>query len=162
MTPSIVCGVNDSTTPVVAAVRLAERLGVRLVLVQIAPDSVYPAGYPAVGAGPLVAVSDPPAPDPHSASDETVHDKLRARTEHRLARLAEEHGARNSTVRCELGAAVPDELRRVASQENAELLVVGSRGRGVMHAGLLGSVSHALAADAPCPVVIVPEPRNTA
>ena len=38
----------------------------------------------------------------------------------------------------------------------ADLLVVGSRGHGGFVGMLLGSVSHRLAAHAPCPVVIVP------
>jgi nucleotide-binding universal stress UspA family protein len=44
------------------------------------------------------------------------------------------------------------ELRDRASHDDARLIVVGSRGRGA----LLGSVSAALAATAPVPVVVVP------
>jgi nucleotide-binding universal stress UspA family protein len=39
--------------------------------------------------------------------------------------------------------------------EGADLLVVGSRGLGAGGAGL-GSVSHAVISDAPCPIVVVP------
>jgi nucleotide-binding universal stress UspA family protein len=39
--------------------------------------------------------------------------------------------------------------------ENADLLVVGSRGRGGFSELLLGSVSHECAQRAPCPIVIV-------
>jgi nucleotide-binding universal stress UspA family protein len=40
---------------------------------------------------------------------------------------------------------------------DADLLVVGSRGRGRMSAALLGSVSMGCVRRAPCPVVIVPD-----
>ncbi|MFH8342331.1 universal stress protein [Streptomyces sp. AM6-12] len=46
-----------------------------------------------------------------------------------------------------------DILLRAA--EGAEVLVVGSRGRGGFARALLGSVSQRVAAHAPCPVVIV-------
>ena len=44
----------------------------------------------------------------------------------------------------------------------ADLLVVGSRGRGGFAGLLLGSVSHQCALYAPCPIVIVHEPNRTA
>jgi nucleotide-binding universal stress UspA family protein len=47
-------------------------------------------------------------------------------------------------------------LMETADREGAELLVVGSRGRGSLRSAVLGSVSRELAARAPCPVVVVP------
>jgi len=46
-------------------------------------------------------------------------------------------------------------VRRVAGRERAELIVVGSRGRGTVKTALFGSVSGALAASAPVPVLVV-------
>lgn len=43
-----------------------------------------------------------------------------------------------------------------AAAEDLDLLVLGSRGYGPVGAVLLGSVSHALLGDAPCPVVVLP------
>lgn len=47
-------------------------------------------------------------------------------------------------------------LASFCHQEQAELLVVGSRGRGALSGALFGSVSRALAASAPVPVLVVP------
>lgn len=44
--------------------------------------------------------------------------------------------------------------------KGADLLVVGSRGHGGFSGLLLGSVSQHVAQHSPCPVVIVPEPRD--
>ena len=49
-----------------------------------------------------------------------------------------------------------DALRRRAVDHHAALLVVGSRGGGALRAAVLGSVSSALAATAPLPVLVVP------
>jgi nucleotide-binding universal stress UspA family protein len=48
-----------------------------------------------------------------------------------------------------------DGLRRRALGDDGRLIVVGSRGRGALSAAVLGSVSGALAASAPVPVLIV-------
>ena len=60
-------------------------------------------------------------------------------------------------MRVVLGTPV-EALTVVCGDEAAELLIVGSRGRGPLAGALLGSVSARLASDAECPVLVVPSP----
>ncbi|MDP9441251.1 MAG: universal stress protein, partial [Actinomycetota bacterium] len=53
-----------------------------------------------------------------------------------------------------LRGSAADALARMA--EGADLLVVGSNGRGALTGVLLGSVAQQLLRDSPCPVVAVP------
>jgi len=53
-------------------------------------------------------------------------------------------------------------MLRVAEEEPADLVVVGTRGAGARTGVLLGSTSLELAERCPCPLVIVPGPRPTA
>jgi nucleotide-binding universal stress UspA family protein len=50
----------------------------------------------------------------------------------------------------------PGALLTLAREEDAALIVVGSRGLGAVRSALLGSFSRSVLADAPCPVVVVP------
>jgi nucleotide-binding universal stress UspA family protein len=49
-----------------------------------------------------------------------------------------------------------EQLAEIADQEEAELIVVGSRGPGSFKAAFLGRVSHELLGLARCPVLVVP------
>ena len=44
----------------------------------------------------------------------------------------------------------------LAAARHVDLLVMGSRGHGPVRAAILGSVSHSVSRQAPCPVVILP------
>ena len=48
-----------------------------------------------------------------------------------------------------------EEICRFAQEHNVDLIVIGSHGRTGIRRALLGSVSHAVANQAPCPVTIV-------
>jgi nucleotide-binding universal stress UspA family protein len=84
-------------------------------------------------------------------------ERLVGELEATLARVAADHGLAPGGFRLVTDAGEPCSVlcRAAGAPVDADLLVVGSRGRGA-HAGLvLGSTSHALAERAPVPLVIV-------
>lgn len=160
MDPTIVCAFelaeDASPRPLEVAVDLAERLGRPLLVAHIATPGFAAAGAPAPATPDVVVGPAPsvPYPYPHMAAGEleAMRDDTRRRVERQLA----QRGVNAARVEVALDASVADGLRRLAAENDAELLIVGSRGRGTVKAALLGSTSHALAGDAPCPVVVVP------
>lgn len=78
------------------------------------------------------------------------------RLERRRTELAE-LGATSITCHVAHGHATEEILKR--ARENASLVVLGSQGRGFFKEIFLGSTSHNLARHAPCPVLVVPQPR---
>jgi nucleotide-binding universal stress UspA family protein len=73
----------------------------------------------------------------------------------RAALLAKDEGVSNVEIRL-LAGQLALSLNALAEQESAQLIVIGSRGRGWIRSTLLGSVSSALADTAPAPVAILP------
>lgn len=72
-----------------------------------------------------------------------------------MERKAGDAGLADAERRAAVG--LPGErLADLADEEDAELIVVGSRGRGAFKAAFLGSVSNSLLGIARCPVLIVP------
>ena len=147
MSASIVCGVDgsaDAQAALQVASDLAERLELRLVVAHVAE----PAYIPYAAAAPFGRMSG------HYA----VVEEMESQEEH-AERLLEEVVADSGLVGAErrAGVGVPAErLADLADEEDAELLVVGSRGRGAFRAAFLGSVSNALVGVARFPVLIVP------
>ena len=148
MSRSIVCGVDgspDSNAAVIVAARMAEQLGARLILAHVAePVLTYAHAVPFGGlsmAGPL------------------AEDELMAAQEESGARMLEEAagvaGLSDAVHRVTVGLPA-EQLAEIADEEGAELVVVGSRGRGAFKAAFLGSVSSSLVGIARCPVLIVP------
>lgn len=54
------------------------------------------------------------------------------------------------------GDSVPDEILRVAEERRADLVVMGTQGRGPLMRALLGSVAATVSRRAACPVLLVP------
>jgi nucleotide-binding universal stress UspA family protein len=72
-----------------------------------------------------------------------------------LQRIVADAGVDGAELRTLLG--IPAErLADLADDEGADLIVVGSRGRGSLKAAFLGSVSNSLIGIARCPVLVVP------
>jgi nucleotide-binding universal stress UspA family protein len=71
---------------------------------------------------------------------------------------AQELGATHVNVfgKVRWGEAVAEEVLGEARENDADLLVMGTRGRGALGRVLMGSVASAVAREAPCPVLLVP------
>ena len=137
----IVCSVDDSDgarRALGVARDLAERLGLELVLVHVAPRTEAPG----VSAAP--------------AGQRRLHELALRDAEELLTRLHREAGLPDDVRQ---RAAIGDAAARIvalSADEDAELLVIGSRGRSGVTSAVLGSVSGRVAATAPCPCVVVP------
>lgn len=140
MEGSIICGVdgsNESRGALRFAAQLSRRLGLRLVVAHVAQAAVF---APAYGPGPIL---------------ETPVDAERRGSEELLERISVDEGLTGATVRSLYGLPA-ERLADLADEEEAELIVVGSRGRGAFKAAFLGSVSSDLIGVARCPVLVVP------
>ena len=158
MGSTIVCAVDiderRSPRALSVAADLADRLGLALVVAYVAPPSGASAGAPLSGSEAALGVPGPvvPYPTAPSAAELTeLRDDTRRRVEQRLVQWQVD----DAQVEVGLDATPADGLRRTAADRDAELLVIGSRGHGTMRAALLGSTSHSLVGDAPCPVLVV-------
>jgi nucleotide-binding universal stress UspA family protein len=85
-----------------------------------------------------------------------VEQALREDGERILARAAEQLPAKAGSVRkrLETGSA-PSVIVEIAEREGVDLVILGARGLSGLQEALLGSVSHAVAAHAPSPVLLV-------
>jgi nucleotide-binding universal stress UspA family protein len=140
VTSSILCGVDGSHHARVAlrhAARLARKLGVRLVVAHVVQP---PLSSPGVGPTARQLMTIPI--DALLASGEALVDKI----------LEEEElmGAKRRV------GFPGDRLADLADDEAAELIIVGSRGRGAVKSALLGSVSTDVIGVARRPVLVVP------
>jgi nucleotide-binding universal stress UspA family protein len=147
MSGSIVCGVDgsaDSQRALEVAVQLADRLGTKLVVAHVGELAhvPYAAAAPFGGMAGRMAVAE------EIEVQEEAGNRL-------LDQVARDADLTDVERRLEFGAPA-EALAGLADEEEAELIVVGSRGRGAFKAAFLGSVSNSLVGIARCPVLIVP------
>jgi nucleotide-binding universal stress UspA family protein len=138
MSRSVVCGVDWSEESIAAATVAAEitrRLRATLVLAHVVEER------PTFPYGSETQLNR----ERHHAHEETM----------RLLDRLEGHLGPADLERRVLYGSVAEELADLAEEEDAALLVVGSRGRGALKAAVFGSVSSALSRTSDRPVVIV-------
>jgi nucleotide-binding universal stress UspA family protein len=146
MEKSIICGVDgsaDSQAALAAAIDLAARLRLRLIMANVVEPSHSPyVGSASLGGGML-------RPElPTTDQQEDAANEL-------LVELSATLGVEQADRRVVVGYAA-ERLADLADEEGAEMIVVGSRGRGSFKAAFLGSVSTSLIGVARCPVLVVP------
>ena len=136
----IVCGVDDSRggrEAVITAAALSERTGLRLMTVH-------------------VVASDEDDGLTTGAARTTANSAALQRAE-RVLEVVAGSGGRDEGAQRRVESGHPaSRLAAVATEEDADFVVVGSRGRGRLRSAVLGSVSRDLVLHAPCPVLVVP------
>ena len=140
MASCVVCGVDDSSGARVAD-GLARDLGARLVLVH---------------AGPIA----PPVMFGVPFDNDAFQREIMEHAGKLLDDVAASCTVEDVSRRAELGSPM-EVLPRVLEEEHADLLVVGTRGRGAMRSVLLGSVAHEMLAASPCPAVVISPQTRT-
>ncbi len=126
------------------AVRMARSFDARLCLVHVAPPDPTFVGY--------------------EAGPQTVRDAVAEefREEHRklhaLQKRVEEQGV-TATSQFIQGPTI-EKILEEAKDLEADLIVMGSHGRGALYHLIVGSVSEGVLRKATCPVLVVPSPRE--
>jgi nucleotide-binding universal stress UspA family protein len=141
MAGQVICCIDGSDAATDAARIgdvLAQRLGLELALLHVAPPVTEPGISAAAGGQQRLAEAE------------------RQDAEALLERTAQELGLPASTERHVLFGEPAKSISHFCEQRSPEMVVLGSHGRSGLKAALLGSVSSAVAAHAQCVVVIVP------
>jgi len=121
------------------AIRLAKGLGGQLVLLHVLTDAP-------------VLIED--FTDVNTV--ERIHASLRERMETLLAEAAEKARAEGIDVEVMIEAGVPsEEIARVSKELGADMVVVGTHGRGGLSRFFLGSVADRVIRTTACPVLTV-------
>jgi nucleotide-binding universal stress UspA family protein len=129
---------SDCARPAIRyAAELADKFGAELVLLHVVPDSV-------------LALPDAVMPNPAPTAD------LAALTDAGKSALANLIAAEKLTARAEVRIGSPAaEIVAAAGDLRADLVCVGTHGRGGIARVLMGSVAELVVRQAPCPVLTV-------
>jgi nucleotide-binding universal stress UspA family protein len=129
---------SDASAVVRVALWLANSLELELVLVHVAPHTNVPGVAAAVGGQERLRAEE--------------HDEAEAV----ITRVVAAAGLPSDIrTRAEIGA-VGERIVEICAEEDAALVVVGSRRRGGLKAAVLGSTSQHVVGHAPCSCVVVP------
>ena len=140
-TRPVLCGVADerlAPTVVAVAARLARKLAAPLILTHVTPAHVPPG----VSAAPQ--------------GQARLRDEERSDAGELLDALLSGAVLGTDVRRVIARGASAETLEELADREDAQLLVIGSTGKGTLGTLPTGSVSHHVLAHAPCPIVVVP------
>jgi len=135
-------GSHESEAALVAATELARRAGATVRVIRVFDATEI--GTPALMSGPSYIAL-------HKEIEERQRDALERRMSEQPKDLALESVFCTGSPNRELAA----------ESESVDLMVMGSRGYGPLHAVLLGGVAHAVVRKAACPVIILPRGATT-
>jgi nucleotide-binding universal stress UspA family protein len=139
---TVVCAVADGTQnddAIAEATEVSERLGLRLVLTHVVDG--------------ITGLSN--------GDGESITMKgERVAAERRLAELARAHGIEGSAEQRVVVGDSAALLGRLASEEAADLIIVGAKSRGWGRRGVESPLAQELETETPVPVLIAPPRRN--
>jgi len=162
----IVVGVDDSSGARKALAWAVAEARLRGAALQVAhahtreqwAGPLYFASQHAPGAAPARSISEPSSPELGGVlqAQEAMREAALGRAHELVDALLDEVGAAGVEVRTTVVQDRHPADALIELSSGADLLVVGSRGRGGFHGLIIGSVTHALVLHAACPVVVVP------
>jgi len=127
------------------ALDLAKKYSAEIVLLSVIPPVAVPMAYPDMS----MSYISPSTIDMYYNELKTSHESVLSQAFEKATRI----GSRVSTKIAE--GRPSDRIVETAKEGNFDIIVMGSRGLGGAKEFFLGSVSHRVAIEAPCPVLIV-------
>jgi nucleotide-binding universal stress UspA family protein len=147
-------GPEDSGRAVELAIRLALLNRAELAIIHVASLAIPPAGPPGL-VPPLIV------PSAYFQGERELS-RRRLRWLERLVQVAEGRGVKAHMDLIAAQDSIVTELTRRASQEEADLVIVGTNDRKGLERFIRGSVSNAVSQRADCPVLVVRGNREEA